>query len=74
METKVTIKIPRELHRKLGQMIEGTGFSSVTEFIVFVMRNMASGEEVILDDRLTAEEVRAIRKRLRKLGYLKEEK
>jgi len=73
MEDKVTIKIPRELYRKLGQMIEGTGFSSVTEFIVFVLRTLASSGELRGEDRLTAEEVRAIRERLRRLGYLKEE-
>jgi hypothetical protein len=72
MESKVTIKIPRELYRRLGQMIAGTGFSSVNEFIVFVMRTVASGGEIKSDDTLTAEEVRSIRERLRKLGYLKE--
>jgi len=73
MKSKVTIKIPRELYYNLGQMIEGTSFSSVTEFIVFVMRTLASGGEIKRDDRLTAAEVRAIRERLRRLGYLKEE-
>jgi len=73
METKVTLKIPRELYQRLSRMIAGTGFSSVTEFIVFVMRNMASGGEIGEEDRLTTEEVKAIRERLRRLGYLKEE-
>ena len=73
MENKVTIKIPRELYQKLGQMTSGTGFSSVTEFIVFVMRTIASGGDIGREDRLTAEEVRAIRERLRRLGYLKED-
>ncbi|HID18190.1 TPA: hypothetical protein EYP27_01455 [Candidatus Bathyarchaeota archaeon] len=50
-------------------MIEGTGFSSVTEFIVFVMRTLASGGR-LEEDRLTSEEVRAVRERLKKLGYL----
>lgn len=72
MENKVTIKIPRELHQRLRQMIADTGFSSVTEFIVFVMRTLASGGEITGEDRLTVEEVRAIRERLRALGYLKE--
>ncbi|MFC1904394.1 CopG family transcriptional regulator [Chloroflexota bacterium] len=71
MENKVTIKIPRELYQRLSQMIADTGFSSVNEFIVFVMRNVASSGD-IKDDRLTAEEVRAIRERLKRLGYLKE--
>jgi len=74
MENKVTIKIPRELYRKLKTMIRDTGFSSVSEFIVFVMRSIASGGEIGGEDRLTADEVRAIRERLRKLGYLREER
>jgi len=72
MENKVTLKIPRELYRKLSLMIKDTGFSSVTEFIVFVMRNLVSGGEIKGEDRLTTEEVKAIRERLRRLGYLKE--
>ena len=70
MQDKVTIKIPRELYQKLGQMTQGTGFSSVTEFIVFVMRSLASSGEIKGEDRLTEEEVRTIRERLRRLGYL----
>lgn len=70
MPQKVTIKIPRELYQSLSEIIEGTGFSSVTEFIVFVMRTLASGGRVTEEDRLTEKEVRAIRERLRRLGYL----
>ena len=70
MQGKVTIKIPRELYQKLGQMLQGTGFASVTEFLVFVMRNLASSGEIKGEDRLTEGEVRAIRERLRRLGYL----
>ncbi len=73
MESKVTLKIPRELYNKLGNMIEGTGFSSVTEFIVFVMRTLASSGEIKGADKLTSGEVTAIRERLKRLGYLKEE-
>jgi hypothetical protein len=72
MQGKVTLKISRELYQRPSQMIEGTGFSSVTEFIVFVMRTLASSGEIRGEDKLTAEEVRTIRERLRKLGYLKE--
>jgi len=70
MQNKVTIKIPRELYQKLSQMIEGSGFSSVTEFIVFVMRSLASSGEIGEADKLTEEEVGAVRERLRRLGYL----
>ncbi len=67
---KVTIKIPRELYEKLQGMIEGTGFSSVTEFIVFVMRTLASSGKIKEEDTLTEEEVKAVRERLGRLGYL----
>ncbi len=70
MTDRVTIKIPRELYRRLSEMVTGTGFSSVNEFIVFVMRTLASNGPVGQADSLTEEEVRAIRDRLKKLGYL----
>jgi len=70
MTDKVTIKIPRELYETLRGMIEGTGFSSVTEFIVFVMRNLASSGKIKGEDMLSEEEVKAIRERLRRLGYI----
>ena len=70
MQDKVTIKIPRELYQKLSQAIAKTGFSSVTEFIVFVMRSLASSGEIKGENKLTEEEVKAIRERLRRLGYL----
>ena len=73
MEPKVTIKIPRELYRNLGHMIEGTGFSSVNEFIVFVMRTLALGGAIRHEDSLTTDEVNSIRERLQRRGYLKEE-
>ncbi len=76
MSDKVTIKIPRQLYDKLKQVIADTGFNSVTEFIVYVMRDLAAEsiadstieEEDNLD--LSKEEISAIKKRLKNLGYL----
>ena len=70
MKEKVTIKIPRELYETLQQTIEDTGFSSVTEFIVFVMRTLASTGKIDEDDKLTEDEVKIIKERLKRLGYL----
>lgn len=67
----VTLKIPRPLYERLRQVIEGTGFRSVTEFCVYVLRDLAAGptpkEEA---EGLTHQEVAAIRRRLQALGYL----
>ena len=68
---KVTIKIPYELYVKLKKIIENTGFSSVTEFIVFVMRTIVMGGKISKKASYTKKEVQEIRKRLKKLGYLK---
>ena len=73
MQNKVTIKIPRALYQRLSQMITDTGFSSVNEFIVFVMRTLAASGKLEQEDRLTDAEVRAIKQRLKRLGYFKEE-
>ena len=41
-EADVTIKIPRPLYAQLKQVIGGSGFHSVTEFIVYVLRDLMS--------------------------------
>ena len=72
----VTIKIPRPLYERLGQLIEGTGFRSVTEFATYVLRDLASHPsempklEADSEGRLSPEELRAIRNRLKELGYI----
>jgi len=71
MKQKVTIKIPRELYDRLRHTIENTGFSSVTEFIVFVMRTIVMGGKIKEKRKLRKEEIEEIRKRLKKLGYIK---
>jgi hypothetical protein len=67
---KVTIKIPRELYETLQGLIQGTGFGSVTELIVYVMRDLAAGGRLDREPGFRPGEVEMIRKRLRALGYL----
>ena len=69
-KNKVTLKIPEELYEKLKGVIDGTGFSSVTEFVVFVMRNVVSGGRIKDEDNLTKEEIQKVRDRLKRLGYI----
>jgi Arc/MetJ-type ribon-helix-helix transcriptional regulator len=44
-ESKVTVKIPRPLYRKIQLVIENSGFSSPTDFIVFVLRDLLGDAE-----------------------------
>ena len=69
-DDKVTIKIPRRLYNHLRNIIEDSGFNSVTDFIVYVMRDIASTGRTEAGDRLTREEIEQIRRRLKNLGYL----
>ncbi len=69
---KVTIKIPRELYLKLREIIRDTGFSSVTEFIVFTMRMVAVGGRAESEGRFDENVVREVRERLRRLGYFED--
>jgi hypothetical protein len=69
-ETKVTIKIPRPLYDSLKGILEGTGFNSVTDFVVYVLRDLASSGRARVDSELSHDEVEQVRKRLKSLGYL----
>ena len=69
---KVTIKIPRTLYNRLIVLVKDSGFNSVTDFIVYVLRDLASTKAMSTrdqDESLTKEEIDAIKKRLKSLGY-----
>jgi Arc/MetJ-type ribon-helix-helix transcriptional regulator len=69
-KSKVTIKIPRPLYDSLSEIIEGSGFNSVTEFIVYVLRDLLSSRSIKKEPSLSKNEIEIIRKRLKSLGYL----
>jgi len=69
-KNKVTIKIPRHLYENLCKIIEEGGFNSVTEFIVYVLRDLISSRSVKKEPSLTKEEIELVKKRLKSLGYL----
>lgn len=76
LDSKVTIKIPGPLYNRISKIVEGSGFNSVTDFIVYVLRDLVSATDKtdltqkIEDATLSKDEIEAIRKRLRSLGYL----
>ena len=79
-DAHVTLKIPRPLYLQLKQVIEGSGFHSVTEFAVYVLRDLVSHRAARPEapkapaggetEPLSPEEIEAIRTRLESLGYL----
>ena len=68
---KVTLKIPAALYQNLTELIDGTGFRSVTEFAVYVLREVAAGEKIPKElPSFTRDEIRVIHQQLRALGYI----
>jgi Arc/MetJ-type ribon-helix-helix transcriptional regulator len=75
-ESKVTVKIPRPLYRKIQQVVDGSGFNSPTDFIVYVLRDlMGEAEELrqetrAVDPTYSEEEIDEVKRKLKNLGYL----
>jgi len=65
---KVTLKIPRPLYTRIKEVLSGSGFSSVNEFVVYILRDLMSARNET-DPELSGNEVDAVRKRLKNLGY-----
>ena len=80
---KVTLKIPKPLYDHISRLIEGSGFNSVTDFVVFVLRDIiyegrspgsppvkpaATGLEAAGD--FSGEQLERIKQKLKELGYL----
>ena len=70
-----TISIPTPLAGKLKKRIEGTGFTSLSSYVIYVLRQLLSSiEKEEIGERnkevMTREEEETIKSRLRALGYL----
>ncbi|MCX6554602.1 MAG: CopG family transcriptional regulator [Candidatus Aminicenantes bacterium] len=68
-QDRVTLKIPRPLYEKLKTVIEGSGFRSVNEFVVYVLRDLVSLRREETEKDLSKDEIEAIKQRLKNLGY-----
>ena len=69
-ETKVTVKIPRPLYRKIQHVVEGSGFNSPTDFIVYVLRDVMGEAEEQGKTDFSKDEIEDLKRKLKKLGYL----
>jgi Arc/MetJ-type ribon-helix-helix transcriptional regulator len=66
-----TVSIPVQLYEKIKQRIEGTGFTSVSDYVTYVLREvLASLEEEEKEEVFSKEEEEKVKERLRALGYL----
>jgi metal-responsive CopG/Arc/MetJ family transcriptional regulator len=67
---RVTLKIPRPLYERLKRVIEGSGYRSVNEFVVHVLRDLVAELRRSSSGELTPREIELVKQRLRNLGYL----
>jgi Arc/MetJ-type ribon-helix-helix transcriptional regulator len=66
-----TVSVPTPLIQKIKVRIEGTGFTSVSDYVTYVLREViASLEEEEKQKPFSREEEEKVKDRLRALGYL----
>ena len=70
VDRKVSIKIPRPLYNTLSGLISDSGFNSVNDFIVYILRDIVANTPTETGNHLSQEEIETIKERLRNLGYL----
>jgi len=64
----VNISIPMSLFEKIKEQIEGTEFTSVSEFVTFALTEILKEEEEA--ESFSKEDEEQIKARLKALGYL----
>ena len=65
-----TISIPTPLAEKIKKRIKGTGFTSLSSYVTYVLREIISGTSEEHEEAFTKEDEEKVRERLRALGYL----
>ena len=63
-----TVSIPVPLYEKVKDKIKDTGFTSVSDYVVFVLRELMSEDES--EEGFSKEDEEKVKDRLRSLGYM----
>jgi len=67
-----TVSIPKPLADKIKERMKGTGFSSVSSYVTYVLRQVLSSieQDKRAKQAFTKEEEDRVKQRLRNLGYI----
>ena len=65
-----TVSIPTPLADKIKKRIEGTGFTSLSSYVTYVLREVISNMEEETEEAFSKEDEEKVKERLRALGYL----
>ena len=63
-----TVSIPTPLFKKVKERIKGTGFTSVSSYVTYVLREIVAEEEA--EKPFTKKDEERVKARLRALGYI----
>ena len=64
-----TISIPMPLANKIKKRIDGTGFTSLSSYVTYVLREVMSSDEE-KDEAFSKNDEKRVKNKLRSLGYL----
>lgn len=67
---KTTVTIPKILADKIKKRCEGTGFSSISSYVVYVLRQVLSESGEEKKEAFSEQDEKKVKDRLRSLGYL----
>jgi len=65
-----TVSIPTPLAEKIKKRIKGTGFTSLSSYVTYVLREVISGMDEESEEAFSKEDEEKVKDRLRALGYL----
>ncbi|RLG86509.1 MAG: hypothetical protein DRO15_06065 [Thermoprotei archaeon] len=67
-----TVSIPITLYNRIKELIKDTGFTSVSQFVTYILREVIASmeREKLESSMISEEEKKRIIEKLRKLGYI----
>ena len=65
-----TVKVPKELIKKIEAQVNGTDFKSVDEYVTFVLEEVVKEDDDETTEVYSEEDERKVKERLRALGYI----
>ncbi len=65
-----TVSIPTPLFKKVEERIKDTGFTSVSSYVTYVLREIIAEDAEEENEPFTEEDEERVKERLRALGYI----
>jgi Arc/MetJ-type ribon-helix-helix transcriptional regulator len=65
-----TVSIPTQLFKKVEERITGTGFTSVSSYVTYVLREIVAEEDEEAESPFTSQDEERVKARLKALGYI----